>query len=137
MAKWGKVVFDDLIELQSKMQWLSRNQMQNFTRQCAREMAQLLYSFVIKKTPVDTGNLRRSWGIDMAVRRKGDVYEISIYNTAFYASYVEFGHRDRSHTKWVEGQFFLTKSEIELESVIDGILEQKLIQKLNEVFNGK
>lgn len=135
MPKWGKATFDDLLDLQRKMQWLSKTQIEKFTKECARELSQRLLAMVVNRTPVDTGTLRQGWKIDYKIVRKGDTYSIDVYNPVFYASFVEYGHRDKSHTKWIEGQYFMTKSEIDLERQIGGILEAKLIAKLKEVFN--
>ena len=135
--KWGKTTFLDIINLKRRVDWLSKTQIQKFMTSCAKEMAEILYAMVVKRTPVDTGNLRRNWHIDMHVKRIGDIYEITIYNNTPYASFVEYGHRNKAHTDWIQGRFFLTRSEIELEQKMTGLLERKLTEKLLEVFNAK
>jgi hypothetical protein len=63
-----------------------------------------------------------------------------------YASYVEFGHRQtpgryvpalgkRLKEGWVDGQYFLTLSEEELERIAPSMLQAKLDKFLREVFN--
>lgn len=102
------------------------------------------------------GTLKRGWtagktatgracAAGMHVAKAGNAYLITVKNPVQYASYVEFGHRQqpgryvpaigkRLTSSWVKGQFFLTKSEIELEQKIPGILEKKLEKKLGELF---
>lgn len=64
-----------------------------------------------------------------------------------YASYVEFGHRQtpgryvpaigkRLKASWVDGQYFLTISEEELQTIAPAVIQRKLDQLLREVFNG-
>ena len=60
-----------------------------------------------KLTPVDTGNLRKAWRIT-DVKKDGDSYQVTLYNNADYADYVEFGHRTINHKNWVPGKFMLT-----------------------------
>lgn len=48
---------------------------------------------------------------------------------------MEFGHRTRGGKGWVEGKFFLTISEKELESDAPRILENKIRKKLGEYFD--
>ena len=57
-----------------------------------------------KKTPVDTGQLRRSWELE-----KGDLY-VKLYNNVEYAQFVEFGHRTRGGKSYVEGVYMLKTS---------------------------
>lgn len=78
-----------------------------------------------KLTPVDTGNLRRAWRIT-DVKKDGDTYQVTLYNNADYADYVEFGHRTRDHKNWVTGKFMLTISERQIEAVIESIVDRHL-----------
>ena len=102
------------------------------------------------------GTLRRGWtaGKDqnaktyagnLNVNHYGGVYVIEIVNPVEYASYVEFGHRQtpgryvpalgkRLKKGWVEGKFMLTISEQEVQAAAPKILENKLKQKLGEIF---
>ena len=47
-----------------------------------------------QRTPVDTGQLRRSWRLKY---KKGDLY-IRLYNNTEYGLYIEYGHRTRQGT---------------------------------------
>lgn len=80
------------------------------------EMANKFLRQVIKKTPVDTGNLRNSWVIGDV---SGDGIEMSIEvgNAAEYADFVEYGHRGKyvpalgvtlfTDRFWTEGKFMM------------------------------
>ena len=60
------------------------------------------------------------------VNHFGDAYVIEIVNPVEYASYVEYGHRTASHKGWVPGQFMMTISEQELQSIAPQILEKRI-----------
>ena len=140
--KWGKINYKDFINLRDKLQEVATEQhIQDLTNQ----LAQRLFAKVVKRTPVGQyastsgkkgGTLRRGWTMTQ-VRPTGGGYEVKVINPTDYASYVEYGHRTRNHEGWVEGQFFLTKSEIELERELPKIIERKIQQILKEAFNDK
>lgn len=136
-------------------QSLTSDQVDLFMESCAKELAARLLAKVIKRTPVRKpedcppgvkgGTLRRGWtggksqsGANYAdslkINHYGDVYVIEIKNPVKYASYVEFGHRKRNHSDWVEGKFMLTISEQEIQANSSKILESKLKKKLGECF---
>lgn len=86
------------------------------------------------------GNLRRSWQVGNVVRR-GNAFEIEVFNTAEYASYVEYGHRQRPgryvpalgkrlKNGWVKGRFMLTVSEEEMKAQAPAIIEKRLTEYL-------
>ena len=56
------------------------------------------------KTPVDTGQLRRSWELE-----KGDLY-VKLMNRTSYGIFIEFGHRTRGGKSYVEGVYMLKTS---------------------------
>ena len=74
------------------------------------------------KTPVDTGQLRRSWELE-----KGDLY-VKLYNNVEYAQFVEFGHRTRGGKSYVEGVYMLKTSFEKTEEKFTNDLE-KLFKK--------
>lgn len=110
------------------------------------------------ETGKNGGTLRRGWtaGKDtspaayaksLPVEKSGNYYVIRVFNPVEYASYVEFGHRQtpgrfvpaigkRLKQGWVNGQYFLTLSEDDLESIAPAVLQKKLDKLLQEVFNG-
>ena len=51
-----------------------------------------LFTNTKKRTPVDTGQLRRSWELE-----KGELY-IRIFSSCEYTIFVEYGHRTRQGT---------------------------------------
>ena len=85
-----------------------------------------------KLTPVDTGNLRKAWRIT-DVKKDGDTYQVTLYNNADYADYVEFGHRTIDHKNWVPGKFMLTISERQIEAVIESIVDRHLEEAFSKL----
>lgn len=130
---WGRI---DLRDFKKFEKQLSKADMDALCREAAKALAARLLRKVKKRTPVDTGELRRNWSIDLEITQVGNEYEIIVYNATEYASYVEYGHRTRNHAGWVVGRFMMTKSEIELEKQSPVILERMLMKKLGEIFNG-
>ena len=74
------------------------------------------------KTPVDTGQLRRSWQLE-----KGDLY-VKIFSSCEYVKHVEYGHRTRGGKSYVEGVYMLKTSFEKTEKDFTNDLE-KLIKK--------
>lgn len=98
----------------------------------------------IKRTPVDTGNLRQNWELG-DVTKRGFNYTVEMENPVEYASYVEFGHRQevgryvpaidkRLVAPWVEGKYMATKSVDEVKEELPKIAEEKINKKLAEIF---
>lgn len=90
------------------------------------------------------GTLRDAWTI-LPIEKQGNNYVVTIVNNTEYASYVEYGHRQRPgryvpvlgkslKASWVKGRYMLTISIQELENQLPGILKQKLYSVLKEVF---
>lgn len=65
-----------------------------------------LFTKTKMKTPVDKGQLRRSWKLKY---KKGNLY-IQLYNNTEYGIYVEYGHRTRGGKSYVEGAYMLKKT---------------------------
>lgn len=150
----GSVDYGDLKRLQQELKELSEDSivLEQFYKDCAKELAARLLAKVIKRTPVGVypassgkkgGTLRRGWTAgksgnaaayanSLKVSKEGSNYVIEVSNPVYYAPYVEFGHRTANHKGWVEGQFMLTISEIELQGQMSGILEQKILRFLKE-----
>ena len=150
-----KVDIKDLERFTDKMyKNLTGNELDSFIDDCCKELAARLLAKVIKRTPVGQypadsgkkgGTLRKGWtggkrasavghARMLKVHHYSKYYVIEIENPVEYASYVEYGHRTRNHEGWVEGQFFLTISEDELQRVTPAILERKLKKKIKEMF---
>lgn len=147
--------YDELQKLKDQIEKFGDpTQVDKFMTSCAKELAARLLSKVIKRTPVGQypsgsgktgGTLRRGWTAgqggnatayanSMQVNKVGNDYVIEIINPVEYASYVEFGHRTRDHTGWVEGKFMLTISEDEIRRSAPNILAKKLEKYLKECF---
>jgi len=146
MGKMGKFDIKGMKELQEKI-----SQFQDpdaFCEACAKELAARLLAKVIKRTPVGQypsssgkkgGTLRRGWtgsnrssakgyADSLQVQHIGHEYVIDIVNPVEYASYVEFGHRTANHKGWVKGQFMMTISENELQTIAPKVLEKKVLE---------
>ena len=91
----------------------------------AEKMMTMVREVAKVNTPIDTGNLRKSWSTDnllLTVERAGDVYTVSIENKAynargkgeFYASFVEEGYRTTSG-RWIPGHWMMRTGEVEAE----------------------
>ena len=74
------------------------------------------------KSPVDTGQLRRSWQLE-----KGDLY-VKIFSNCEYVKHVEYGHRTRGGKSYVEGVYMLKTSFEKTEKDFENDLE-KLLKK--------
>ncbi|MCH5192166.1 MAG: HK97 gp10 family phage protein [Oscillospiraceae bacterium] len=153
--KWGNADYKQLQALQGRLQRLEKMDLDKFCEDCSKELAARLLALVIPRTPVgqypkDTGKkggtLRRGWTASknnagttyaqsLPITKSGSKYTIEIINPVEYASYVEFGHRTKNGG-WVNGRYFLTFSEKELEQLAPGVLEKKLNTLLKEVFDG-
>ena len=142
MAVWGKVEFSELTALRDRLERLQKTDFDAFCRAVTKDIAARLLRKTIQKTPVDTGELRRSWTVGM-VEKRGDLYYIEVINPLEYAQYVEYGHRQtpgryvpaigkRLKRSWVQGKFMLTLSENEMQRDMDKIIKQKLIRLLKE-----
>lgn len=113
---------------------ISRINYDEFIKQSAMQLALRLIALAKGKTPVITGNLRRNWQMG-TVEKVGNQWVVTVLNNAEYASFVEYGHRNQSHTRWVPGQYILTISENELKTQAPAILQRRLESFLREVFH--
>lgn len=165
MAKWGKTDYKQLKRVQEKLQRLAETDFDRVCRELSQELAQRLLAKTIRRTPVgikpgyataetlDTywsgyvgGRLRRGWTVGGVVKN-GSTYEVEIINPVEYASYVEYGHRQRPgryvpqigktlKRAWVPGRFMLTISERELEADGPKIIEKRVMEALKEALDG-
>ncbi len=164
MAKWGNCDYKQLQHLRDNLAKLQKMDMDRFCTEVSKELAARLLALVIPRTPVGQypkssgkkgGTLRRGWtaktqeeavsrsnsndakayAAALPVTKSGNTYTIEVINPVEYASYVEFGHRTRGGNGWVNGQYFLTLSERDLERLAPAVIERKLELLLREVFN--
>ena len=127
---------DNLVELE--------NSIDTVLEDCAMELAARLIREVKKRTPTDTGNLRRNWQAT-GVTKQGFNYTIEVINQTDYAVYVEYGHRQqpgryvqalgrRLKKSWVPGKFMMTISAQEIQRRAPQIVEKFIAKKLGEYF---
>ena len=110
---------------------------ENMLYELARKMMEMVREVAKENTPIDTGNLRKSWSTDnlyLEVVRQGNTYTVSIENKAynargdggFYASFVEEGYHSRSG-RWIPGHWMMKTGEVEAErkaqSMFDAIVQ--------------
>lgn len=138
MAKWGEFdfsQFEDMADRYTKA--LNENSVEKWMQELLLELAYRAVAKIKKRTPVDTGVLRQRWDLG-GIIRKGDGYEVEIFNNVEYAPYVEYGHRTgKDLTGWVEGRFMMTISMKEIEREMPKFLERKQTEFLNKLINGK
>lgn len=119
--------------LESLRDQIARVDYDTFIKQQAMQLALRLIALTKEKTPVDTGNLRRNWNMG-TVEKVGNEYIVTVSNNVDYASFVEYGHRNKNHTRWVRGRYMLTISENELKEAAPGIIQRRMEAFLREVF---
>lgn len=85
-----------------------------------------------KRTPVDTGELRRNWEITRVRKVDGELV-VYLYNSKDYASYVENGHTTPSRSGWVEGYYMATISIEEVERNIPKRFDREFIRFMAEL----
>mgnify|MGYP001067274520 CR=1 FL=1 len=138
MPKWGKFDFSEFERLAKTFKKaLDERVIERFIQDFLLEMAYRAERKIKKRTPVDTGELRRNWKVGR-VERRGDAYQVEIYNNTHYAQFVEYGHRTgKDLTQWVEGRFMMTISMQEIERELPRYLEKRVTQLLNDLMNGR
>lgn len=117
--------FHEFTAYVEKLEKLGQTDISDFCVSMANELAAELLRKCIKRTPVDTGTLRRNWRAS-DIRHDGDAWVIEVSNETLYASYVEYGHRQqpgrfvpaigkRLKKSWVNGRFMMTISTNEIQ----------------------
>lgn len=90
------------------------------------------------------GTLRDAWQIEPIVKNGGQ-YIVTVLNPTFYASYVEYGHRQKPgryvpalgkslKASWVNGKYMMTISVEEVATAAPKVMEKALYQCLKEAF---
>lgn len=162
MARWGRCDFKELKRLEQRLEQLEQGDWDKACRQAAKRLAAMLLNKVKKRTPVGVvpdglddealehwegytgGTLRDAWQI-LPIQKQGDQYIVTILNPVEYASYVEYGHRQRPgryvpalgkslKATWVNGRYMLTISVQEVQAKAPATLERALYQCLKGVF---
>lgn len=122
----ANVVLDVSELMDFKERLMDEYQRENMLYELAQKMMELVREVAKENTPIDTGNLRKSWSTDnlfLEVVKAGNTYTVSIENKAynarggageFYASFVEEGYHSRSG-RWIPGHWMMQTGEIEAE----------------------
>nr|DAU32268.1 MAG TPA: putative tail component [Caudoviricetes sp.] len=110
------VDYSQFIAFRDKFERLS-NEFEIFLRRFLTKQALDVLAKTKNEHPTITGLMKNSWTIGEVVR-DGDVLKVTISNPVEYAKYVEYGHIDRSHSKWVEGWFMCSLAIIDVKKKI-------------------
>lgn len=153
MARAVKIDLRELKQFSKQLENLQK-EIDEICISLTKEMAARLLSKVIRRTPVGVkpfgkrailekywsgyvgGNLRRNWTVKEVVK-EGNNYKVEVINSSEYASYVEYGHRQRPgrfvpqlgkklKKGWVQGHFMLTISTKEINEDLESIINRKL-----------
>ena len=150
-----KLVWDnaDLLKFQSRLQ--STTKLKEAVSKGTKEIARKLHTMLIRYTPVDFGTLKAFWQTEenyaYTIVDKGSSFEITLYNRAQYATWVNDGHRQRpgrfipgywsgNHFRydpnadggmvlkqsWVQGRFFVEKSIVAVDGKVESLLYKEL-----------
>lgn len=166
--RWGSVDYRQLEQLRDNLEKFQEIDMDAFCSKIAKELAARLLRRVKQKTPVGNyevitynlkdgrvlkfnegksgGTLRNNWKVQVDVTKTGDVYQIEVFNPMEYASYVEYGHRQkvgrfvphigkRLKKGWVPGRFMLKMSEEEIQNIAPKLIEKRLKEELRRIFD--
>lgn len=138
MASWGKFDFREFEKLaKSFKRAVDERVVERFIQDFLLEMAFRSLRKIKKRTPVDSGELRRNWKVGR-VERRGTTYVVEIYNNTDYASFVEFGHRyGLDLTLWKEGVFMMTISMQEIEREMERRLQRRQMELLQNILYGR
>ncbi len=109
---------------------LHKNEADETIKAALQEAVALAMRGTKQKTPVITGTLRREWKITNIIK-KGNVWEVQLYNDTKYAMYVEYGHRTRLNRltgtrRFVAGRYMMKISCDEVERNMQGIVQKHL-----------
>ena len=118
-----------LKEFRNRLARLNGKSKDNFIRKELNNAGEELIERTKKRTPVDTGLLKRSWEIQPA-RKFGDNWEVILRNPVDYASYVEFGHRiilNGDYVGYYEPRYMATRSINEVNKKLPKELNANLI----------
>ena len=95
-------------------------------------MANEVLSRVPKRTPVDSGDLRKGWFANDPVVAGANSY-VEVSNIMEYAAAVEFGRKDES----TKGVFMLTKSLADLEEKQKELSNEIMYEVIGKEWDGK
>lgn len=111
---------EGLEEFERELDYLATNLRSELQRIINKHGGQLLRTTKLR-TPVDSGQLRRSWQSE-----RGDLY-YEVYNNTEYGLHIEYGHRTRSGSV-VDGRYMLKRTYEEVSERFFNELEAILYQ---------
>ena len=149
-VKWE---FDELWKCQDRLS--QTVEFDRFMKLAAQDIAKRLHKMLINNTPVDFGTLQAHWQTDenysYTVDRTKFGFEVTLYNRAKYATWVNDGHRQQpgrfipgywegKHFRydpnadggmvlkrsWVMGRFFVERSVIQTEPIVAQLITNEL-----------
>lgn len=128
-----KFDINQLFKFNSKLKAsISNDIFQKALQEALLELGLILLSKTVNRTPVDTGELKRSWKLSKVIK-EGNLFKITLYNPKEYAQYVEFGHRTRNSQSWVPGRFMATISLKEVEKLIPQYINSYMSKAFNNI----
>jgi len=95
----------------------------------ALETAEQMKENAMARTPVDTGDMQKNWRVS-----KTGEHSALVENPTRYASFVEYGRRNRFGGRFVPGQKFMTGAMIETEEQLPKLVEHRMKAFLGGVF---
>lgn len=119
----------DIKEFQKRLNSFDEALRDQFIKSEVNSAGLRLISKTKKRTPVDTGLLKRSWWVTQP-RKVSRGYEITIKNPIHYATYVECGHLLRNG-KWYPPRFMLKRSMNEIENELPIELDRGIVELWN------
>lgn len=111
----------------------------------SKEIAKVLHKELLKRSPVDTGLLKKMWSAGdnllFTVERDGNGYVVTLVNEAEKKGYkypwvVNYGHYS-VNGNWVMGQFFVENSILATENVAEKYIRKELTKWFRYCVNGK
>lgn len=111
-----------------------------------QKIARVLHKELLKRSPVDTGNLRKMWSagdnLQFYVDRVEGGFEVTLVNEARnsdgykYPWVVNYGHWSTGGN-WVVGRFFVENSVLATSQVAEKYIRKELTKWFRYCVNGK
>lgn len=111
---------------------VSGDELKNEVKKSVKNVGEIYKRNAEINTPVKTGDLRRNWQLKGPYFSNTDIL-VEVRNNKYYASFVEYGHRQkvgqyvpaigkRLKASWVPGQHFLQKATEQTSSQVPELL---------------
>lgn len=114
---------------------------------CILGLSEKYLKSVTDLTPVVTGHLKGNW-MATPIKHDGHVVTVDIENSTDYASYVEFGHRQkvgryvkaigkRLTSSWAKGRYMMTKTNQIIEKGAGAYVKSKSKKFIDAYLKGE